>query len=85
MNNIDKKSYENGYEDGMQSACGYYQAVVIPERLTYLEEALKCEVFCHNNMKSDRGCDGGCNIDSKTLCAVLEVIHKAFDGVTSNL
>ena len=45
--------------------------------LTHLEEGLRCEVFCNNPMKSDTGCDGGCNIDNK-LNLVTNQIQKNF-------
>lgn len=38
-----------------------------------LDEAIRC-AMCTNTMKSDRGCDGGCVIDTQMYEKVLESI-----------
>lgn len=45
-------------------------------RADWLHEAIRCEVLCTNHMKSDVGCDGGCQYDADLLKRIDKVIDK---------
>lgn len=40
-----------------------------------LEEGIRC-AMCTNSMKSNRGCDGGCIVDTNLYKKVLDVLHQ---------
>lgn len=42
---------------------------------TGLTEGIRC-AMCKNPIRSDRGCDGGCMVDTELLEKVLKVIEQ---------
>lgn len=47
--------------------------MIIEIELEGLVEGIRCAI-CTNSMKSEKGCDGSCEVDSYTYGKVLEVI-----------
>lgn len=55
-------------------------------RLIYanpLEEAIRC-AMCTNPMRSDRGCDGGCEVDEWMLKKVIKAVNGLILEVESD-
>lgn len=83
-------TYENGidsgYSEGYEDGYSHCRKVIIPDRLTCLEEKLRCEIFCNSKgkVKHKEGyssCDGSCNYDKELLDKVLDAIHLMFDDL----